>query len=327
MRRAPAFWAQPPGLLSDVLLPAGTAWDAAARLRRAFTRPHRAAVPVICVGNLVAGGAGKTPVVLALAAHLAGGGVAVHVVTRGYGGRLRGPVRVESARHDAASVGDEALLLARSAPCWVARDRADGVRAAAAAGARLVILDDGYQNPTIAKTVSIVVVDAAYGFGNGRVIPSGPLREGLARGLARADAVVLLGSEDSHCDPATLGICVARPVIPAVLRPVAGDRFSGTRLLAFAGIGRPEKFFAALRGLGAELVETRSFADHHMFRAREIYKLVATAERVQARLVTTAKDIVRVPPQMRAAIEVLEVEIRWRDPDAFQDLIRGAVGA
>ena len=327
MRTAPAFWARPPGLLSELLLPLGAGWEAAGRLRHSFARPYWPPVPVVCVGNLVAGGAGKTPVALALAAHLVSCGIAVHIVTRGYGGRLGGPVRVDPARHDARAVGDEALLLAMRAPCWVARDRADGVRAAVAAGAQMVVLDDGFQNPTIGKNLSLVVVDAAYGFGNGRVIPAGPLRESLARGLARADAVVLLGAEAQPGCLESLAIGRALPVLHAFLRPVAGERLAGARLLAFAGIGRPGKFFTTLRALGAELVDTRSFPDHHPFRAGEIDRLFRAAERAQARLITTAKDIVRVPAAKRAAIEVLEVEIRWRDSAALAEVLSGVVGA
>ncbi len=327
MRTAPAFWARPPGLLSELLLPVGAGWEAAGRLRQAFASPYRPPVPVVCVGNLVAGGSGKTPVALALAAHLVCRGIAVHFVTRGYGGRLGGPVRVDPANHDAAAVGDEPLLLAAQAPCWVARDRADGVRAAVAAGAQMVALDDGFQNPGIAKNLSLVVVDADYGFGNGRVIPAGPLRESLARGLARADAVVLLGAEAQPGCLESPAIGRALPVLRAVLRPVAGERLAGARLLAFAGIGRPDKFFTTLRILGAELVGTRSFPDHHPFRAGEIDRLLRAAEQAQARLITTAKDIVRVPVAMRAAIDVLEVEIDWRDPEALDDLIGPAASA
>jgi tetraacyldisaccharide 4'-kinase len=325
MRTAPAFWARPPGLLSELLLPAGTGWEAVGRLRQAFARPYCPPVPVVCVGNLVAGGSGKTPVTLALAMHLVSCGIAAHIVTRGYGGRLRGPVRVDPARHDAAAVGDEALLLAARTPCWVARHRADGVRAAVAAGAQMVVLDDGFQNPGIAKTLSFLVVDAAYGFGNGRVIPAGPLRESLARGISRADTVVLLSAEAAPGCLESLGISRALPVLHAVLRPVAGERLTGLRLLAFAGIGRPEKFFATLRAFGAELVSTRSFSDHHPYRAREIDQLLRTAERSQARLITTAKDIVRVPAAKRAAIEVLEVEIDWADPTALVELLRATL--
>jgi tetraacyldisaccharide 4'-kinase len=325
MRTAPGFWTRAPGLLSELLLPVGAGWDAAGRLRQAFARPYCPPVPVVCVGNLVAGGAGKTPVALSLATHLVSRGIAVHIVTRGYGGRLGGPARVDAALHDAAAVGDEALLLASRALCWVARDRADGVRAAVAAGAQMVVLDDGFQNPGIAKNLSLVVVDAAYGFGNGRVIPAGPLRENLARGLARAGAIVLLGAETQSGCPAPLGIETALPVLHGVLRPVAGERLTGSRLLAFAGIGRPEKFFTTLQTLGVELAATRPFPDHHPYSAGEIDQLLRAAERAQARLITTAKDIVRVPNAMRTAIEVLEVEIRWRDPDALAGVL-GVVG-
>jgi tetraacyldisaccharide 4'-kinase len=325
MRPAPAFWARSPGLLSELLLPAGAAWDVAGRFRRVLARPYRPSVPVVCVGNLVAGGAGKTPVALALATHFSSRGIAVHFVTRGYGGRLRGPVRVDPARHDFTVVGDEALQLAARAPCWVARERAAGVRTAVAAGAKLVLLDDGFQNPSVAKNLSLIVVDASYGFGNGRVIPAGPLRESVGRGLARADAVVLIGAEPQPRTPALPQIGSNSPVLHASMQPLAGERFAGKRLLAFAGIGHPGKFFATLRQLGAELVGSRSFPDHHPFRAGELGELRRAAEQVHARLITTAKDIVRVPVTIRSEIEVLEVEIRWADPDALAGLARSVI--
>lgn len=326
MRGAPRFWAEPPGILAGLLMPIAAAWDAGGRLRERLSRPYCPPVPVLCVGNLVAGGAGKTPVALALAADLAARGVAVHIVTRGYGGNLAGPVRVELAHHDAAAVGDEALLLAKRAPCWVARNRAAGIRAAVAVGAEAVVLDDAFQNPTIAKTLSLVVVDAAYGFGNGRIIPAGPLRENPGRGLARAGAVVLLGTEREAMDLKQVRMPPPPPVVLAELRPIAGERFAGSRLLAFAGIGRPQKFFATVRTLGAELAGMRAFPDHHPYRASDIEQLHCDAERAQARLVTTAKDIVRIPPASRDGIEVLEVEISWRDPAALDELIRPIVG-
>jgi tetraacyldisaccharide 4'-kinase len=320
-RAAPRFWAEPAGIRAGLLAPIGAMWDAAGRLRQGLARPYHAPVPVLCVGNLVAGGAGKTPVALALAAELAARGGVVHVVTRGYGGALRGPVRVDPARHDAAAVGDEALLLARRAPTWVARDRAAGVREAVAAGAGIVLLDDGLQNPAVAKTLSILVVDAGYGFGNGRVIPAGPLRESVARGLAKAGAVVLLATAAEAGNPAPTVIGAALPIVPATLVPVGGERLASERVLAFAGIGRPEKFFASLRALGAVVVGTQPFPDHRPYRAADIEPLRRAAERAAARLVTTAKDIVRVPPSHRTGIEVLEVEIRWADPAALDALI------
>jgi len=263
--RAPEFWHEPPGLAAGLLAPAGAAWDWAARLRRAVARPYRAPVPVLCVGNLVAGGSGKTPVALSLARLFTERGIAVHVVTRGYGGKLAGPMQVDAARHDADAVGDEALLLATVAPCWVAKDRAAGVAAAAKAGAEAILLDDGFQNPSIAKDLSLVIIDAEYGFGNGRVIPAGPLRERVAAGLARADAVVLIGDA-----PTTELVAASCPILRAAVEPVNRDHFKNARIVAFAGIGRPEKFFAMLHRLGAQLVAKHAFADHHPYRANEI---------------------------------------------------------
>jgi tetraacyldisaccharide 4'-kinase len=327
MRTAPRFWAEAPGILADLLMPVGAAWDVAGRLRERLSRPYSAPVPVVCVGNLIAGGAGKTPVASALSTDLAARGIAVHIVTRGYGGSLGGPVRVDPGHHDAAAVGDEAPLLARRTPCWVARNRAAGVREAVAAGAEAVVLDDGFQNPTVTKTLSLVVVDAAYGFGNGRIIPAGPLREKLARGLARANAVVLLGTEAETIELERTGVCTGLPTLSAELRPVAGERLAGSRLWAFAGIGRPAKFFATVRALGAELAGTRAFPDHHPYRTREIEQLRNDAERVRARLITTAKDILRIPPAIRGGIEILEVEVAWRDPALLDELVSPIVGS
>jgi tetraacyldisaccharide 4'-kinase len=315
--RAPEFWHEPPGFAAGLLTPAGTAWDIASRVRRAIVRPYRAPVPVLCVGNLVAGGSGKTPVVLSLADLCRARCIAVHVVTRGYGGQLAGPVRVNPALHDAAAVGDEALLIAARAPCWVARDRAAGIKAAAETGAAAILLDDGFQNPGVAKDVSLVVVDAEYGFGNGRVMPAGPLREPVAAGLGRADAIVLIGDAAA---PKELRP-VSCPILQATLEPANGDPFAKARVAAFAGIGRPEKFFATLRALQARLVMTETFPDHHPYRPSEIAHLRETAAREDARLVTTAKDWVRMPPELRTGIEVLDVEIRWHDPIMLQRVL------
>jgi tetraacyldisaccharide 4'-kinase len=319
MRAAPQFWGKAPGFAADLLWPLGTAWDAVGRLRRALARPYRPPLPVVCVGNLVTGGAGKTPVTMALADWLAARGLGVHVVSRGYGGRLTGPCRADPVRDDAAAVGDEPLLLARHATCWVARDRTAGIAAASAAGAEIILLDDGFQNPSVAKTLGLLVIDAAYGFGNGRVMPAGPLRENPVRGLARADAAILLAAEGEE-SPAAIGFNHC-PVVPAVLAPVDGDRFAGRRVVAFAGIGRPQKFFASLTRLGAEPIVERRFPDHYRFRAGDIEMLRRAADRERALLVTTAKDFMRLPAALRAAVAVLEVEVRWPDPTALDRLL------
>jgi tetraacyldisaccharide 4'-kinase len=274
---------------------------------------------VLCVGNLVAGGSGKTPVVLSLARLFMERGIAVHIVTRGYGGRLAGPVRVDPARHDANAVGDEALLLAAAAPCWVAKHRPSAIAVAAEAGADLVLLDDGFQNPSVAKDLSLLVVDAEYGFGNGRVMPAGPLREPVAAGLARADAIVLIG--DTPMPPELRN--ASSPALRAELAALNGDRLRDARLVAFAGIGRPEKFFATLRRLGAQLAASEAFPDHHPYRAAEIARLRETATRHDAQLVTTAKDWVRLSPDLQRDIDVLDVEIRWREPTILRQLLGG----
>ena len=314
--RAPDFWWRPPerpGWPARLLAPAAALWRLGARRRGRGAAPCRAPVPVICVGNLTAGGAGKTPMVAALVQRLVAAGRDVHVVARGYGGREPGPRRVDPARDTHRAVGDEALMLAALAPVWVARDRAAGVRAAAAAGAGLVLMDDGFQNPHVAKDLSILVVDAGQGFGNGRLIPAGPLREPVAGGLARAGIVVLVG------EPAEREAAVARwpalaGAVPARLVPVeTGLPLAGERVVAFAGIGRPEKFFATLRGLGAELVRAEPFADHADFPEPVLRRLLREARAGDAMLVTTEKDAVRLPAAFRREVMVVQVRLEPED--------------
>ena len=270
----------------------------------------RAPVPVVCVGNIVVGGAGKTPVAMSLARHLPG----THFLSHGYGGSERGPLRVDLARHDHRQVGDEALLLARVAPTWVARDRVAGARAAAEGGASCVIMDDGYQDPSLAKDVSLLVVDGHVGFGIKRCVPAGPLREPVEAGLSRAQAVVLVG-EDKAGVTALLG---GKPILHARLEPEAdAGTLAGQRVLAFAGIGRPAKFFQTLQALDVELIDTRAFADHHPYTPAEIDRLAASAAAQEARLVTTAKDFVRLPPERRDEVEVLRIAVVWDDEVAL----------
>jgi tetraacyldisaccharide 4'-kinase len=302
----PEFWARP-GLLSALLRPAAWGYAAGGAMRQAWARPWRAGVPVICIGNLVVGGAGKTPIVLSLADRLRPRGA--HILSRGYGGSLAGPIAVDPARHTAAQVGDEPLLLAAAAPTWVARDRVAGAKAAVAAGAKLLLLDDGLQNPNLIKDLALVAVDGAYGFGNGAVLPAGPLREPLARGLVRADAVVLVGEDRAGVTP----LISAKTVLRAALIAENAADFAGRAVLAFAGIGRPAKFFATLDAAAARIVTRRAFADHHSYRSFELDELAAAAAAAGARLVTTAKDWVRLTPDWRARVEVLRVNLAWSD--------------
>jgi tetraacyldisaccharide 4'-kinase len=315
--RTPAFWYRPPSAAARLLDPIGRLYGLAGRARFALSTAERAGAPVLCVGNLVAGGAGKTPVALALAERL--GPRAVHFVTRGHGGRERGPCRVDPARHAAADVGDEALLLARARPTWVARDRAAGARAAVAAGAEAIVLDDGFQNPGLGKDLSLVVVDGAVGFGNGMLVPAGPLREPVRRGLARAHVLVLLGEDRSGARAALAG---GPPVLGARLEPTPEAlAMRGLRAVAFAGIGRPEKFFDTCRGIGIELAETIAFPDHHPYGPADLARVEAAAERLGAVPLTTEKDLVRLPDALRARVRAVPVRVAWDDEAALDAIL------
>jgi tetraacyldisaccharide 4'-kinase len=317
--RAPDFWRRD-GLAAQMLTPLGRAYGYAVRTRFQAAHPVRAGVPVVCIGNLVAGGAGKTPVALAVGHMLAGSGRAPHFLIRGYGGRLAGPVRVDPSVHGAPDVGDEPLLLAEAAPTWVARDRVAGARAAAAAGARTIVMDDGFQNPSLAKDLSLLVVDGAYGFGNGRVMPAGPLREPVTEGLARADAVVVIGADLRGVERDLAG---RAEFVRARLVPIAGqDDLAGRDVVAFAGIARPEKFFATLAELRCHILAAHAFADHHPYAPDEIMRLADAAADAGAILVTTAKDAVRLPPEARGMARVVAVAIEWEDEAAVAALLR-----
>lgn len=314
--RPPDFWSGR-RVLSTLLVPAGCVYALATRTRMRRVG-WRAPMPVICVGNIGIGGAGKTPVALALARILAAAGRNPHFLTRGYRGHEMGPLRVDPARHDAHAVGDEPLLLARAAPTWVSRDRAAGARAAAEAGAGCIVMDDGHQNPSLAKDLSFVVVDGGYGFGNERVIPAGPLRERVAEGIARADAIVLVGDDETGAARHFAG----KPVHGARIVPdESGQRFAGKAVVAFCGIGRPEKFFATLKSLGVRIAEEMPYPDHHAFRDEEIMLILEVAAKHGAVAVTTEKDLARLSPEARRMIEALPVRIEFENPEAVEAML------
>ncbi len=309
----PNFWNEK-GILSGCLIPVSWIITLIGRHRRQMGLPIPVPVPVICVGNLTVGGAGKTPVALDIGARLQARGVQSHFLTRGYKGQLKGPVRVDIKLHTHEDVGDEPLLLARCAPCFVSTNRPAGARAAATNGAQVIVMDDGFQNPSIKKALSLVVVDGGYGFGNCRVIPAGPLREPIKDGLMRADAIISIG-------PPFLKIDTEKPVLRAKMQPVCGDEIVGKRVIAFAGIGRPEKFFESLRKLGAEVISTYSFPDHHPYSTCEIETILAKKTRDEDLIVTTEKDMVRLPPMALKSIIALPVEIKWENVGLIEALL------
>jgi tetraacyldisaccharide 4'-kinase len=320
--RPPEFWnADVSGrdsvvLLRTLLTPVSWvyAWAAARRIKT--TIPRHAPAPVVCIGNFTVGGAGKTPIARAIRAKL---GETAHTLSRGYGGNLPGPLRV-TPEMSAQEVGDEPLLHAADGPAWISRDRVAGALAAANNGAHAIIMDDGFQNPTLAKDLSIIVLDPVFGIGNGKVFPAGPLRERLRDGLERADAIVMLhapGGEESDAEKDWL-TGFSKPILRARLEAVA---LPPGKYVAFAGLARPEKFFDTLIALGAELEDTVPYPDHHPYSDDNLEFLTRLAAERGATLITTEKDAARLTPEWRARVTVLPVTARFEDEAALDALL------
>lgn len=310
MRRQPDFWNRQ-GFLPFVLLPIAWLYGLSAKLHRALVYPKRLGVPVISIGNITAGGAGKTPTTIALAQLLQQNGMIPHIISRGYGAKIAAPLRVDVVQHNVCDVGDEALLLAQHAPAWVCPNRYAAGSAAIKAGANILLCDDALQHHALKKDINLLVIDGAYGIGNGKILPAGPLRESLTAAHKRCDAVILIG-DDRH----GLTHHISIPIFRASILP-KGDMewLKDTKVIAFAGIARPQKFYETLLELGAVLSKTFNFADHHRFSEAELTLLTQQDMMV----VTTEKDWVRLPSHWQARIRYVPIALQLENSAALRD--------
>ncbi|POR49624.1 tetraacyldisaccharide 4'-kinase [Bosea psychrotolerans] len=330
--RSPEFWWRPrPGAPARLLQPFGWLYGAITRLRMC-RRGANAGIPVICVGNFVAGGAGKTPTAIALAALLRSLGETPFMLTRGYGGALAGPIEVEP-RHGPHDVGDEALLLAAQARTIVARERAAGAGLAKRLGASVIVMDDGLQNPSLAKDLRIAVVDGASGVGNGLCVPAGPLRAPLAGQFAATDAILMIGDGAAGDAVALAAQMAGLELLRARLEPSreTASRLEGHPVIAVSGIGRPEKFAATLLAAKAKILSQRAFGDHHPYSAHDVSSLIAEARRLGCLIATTEKDMTKLgplwPETERERLVVVPVALVFEDTARLAGLVRSVLAS
>ncbi|MCG6857055.1 MAG: tetraacyldisaccharide 4'-kinase [Salaquimonas sp.] len=320
VEEAPAFWWRKPGMAALALMPLSALWGFVSGWRMELAPSASVSVPVLCVGNFVTGGAGKTPTAIAICQAALKAGLKPGFLSRGHGGSLSGPLQVDPASHRATEVGDEPLLLAKVAPTVISADRPAGAARLIAMGCDFIILDDGFQNPKLAKDFNLVVVDARRGIGNGLTLPSGPLRAPLSVQMARADAVVIVGDGPAGDQAVRETARRGKPVYIARTVPVRKTVWKGRRCLAFAGIGDPVKFFLSLEEAGADLVSRQSFVDHHVFGDEEIRDLLAEAAEKKLELVTTSKDMARLrhaghlAEELAERAQVFDIRLEFDDP-------------
>lgn len=313
--KTPAFW-ETRNAISSLLSPFSILYDIISTLKQGQVTPIKFPIPVFCIGNLTAGGAGKTPLALYLGQKLKERNVNAFFLSRGYGGKFTGPVLVNPKKHQAGDVGDEPLLLAEVLPTVIAKNRAQGAQFAVAKGAQAIIMDDGFQNRSIVKSLSLLVIDGQRVFGNGLLIPAGPLREYPERGYKRAHAIIVM-NRSTRVPP----LPSDRPVLYARSEPQIGDALKGKKVLAFCGIAYPDKFFDTVLASGAQMVEKVAFADHYQYTKRDIQKLLFKAYIADAMLITTAKDAVRLPTEFKDCVAVLDMAVVFDNPAMFDTII------
>lgn len=311
--KTPDFWSKS-GVLSAVLQPLGKLYATATAMRLKNHTPYKAKCPVICIGNLTAGGTGKTPVSLAIAEILHQAGKNPYFISRGYGGKLKNIV-VDGLIHTPQQVGDEPLLLSKAAPTVINPDRGEAAKTAMAHGADCLVMDDGFQNPTLHKDISFLVFDGNYGIGNGRVIPAGPLREPFNTGIKRAQAIIVLGDDKQHI--------ASKTNLPVFYGKIEEEQpqINNHDIMAFAGIGHPEKFYASLKKCGFNLKKTFNYPDHHFYTVAELNSLVNYARKNNLDIYTTSKDFIKIPPALQTEFKVLNIKIKWQNEPELQKFL------
>jgi len=323
MLKAPKFWYKKNDTyISKSLYPLSLIFRFGTKLRSVISKKRLSTLPVICIGNIVVGGAGKTPVALKIGKLLQINGYNPHFVSKGYGGLEKNNNLVQNW-HSPKSVGDESLLLSEIAPTWIGINRNRSISLAKEKGADCIILDDGFQNPTIQKDFSIIVINGEQGFGNKRVIPSGPLRESISRGISRANLIIVIGSLSEEIEKK---ISSTTPIIKASFKISNNQEiFKGKKITAFAGIAYPEKFFNSLRSQGAKIVKEISYSDHHIFDENDLLSLAEIANKTQSILVSTQKDYVRIPKSYRSLINTLEGKIVFENEDLIKEILTNVI--
>lgn len=305
--KTPSFW-KDKTLISTLLLPLGCFYATATKLRIKFHTPQKVDIPVICIGNITAGGTGKTPTAITIAKILQKHGKNPFFVSRGYGGTLQGVLLRKDSSFTAQEVGDEPLILAQTAPVAIHHNRFNAALIAQQHGADCIIMDDGFQNPTLHKDLSLLIIDGGFGFGNMRPVPAGPLRENLKNGLKRVQAAIIIGEDKTNVESKIKSL----PVIKAQIQPIIPN-ISNKNIIAFAGIGRPEKFYNSLRDCGFKVISMHDFPDHHFYSQAELEKIIKEAKDKGVEIYTTGKDMVKIPTELKHNFKILEIEIKFAD--------------